>query len=92
MKHLLNQIKKEIKKDFFDYLVLITGGVFFLIFLRAFSDQRLSMFIVIMIFCFFYICWGIYHHSVNKILHLKNVVEYILIGFIMLFISILLLL
>ncbi len=78
-------LKKEFKNHLFDYLLLITAGTFFLILLNIFSGQRVVEFIVLVSFAFFYIIWGVYHHIVNKTLHLKAVVEYILIAFIIIF-------
>jgi hypothetical protein len=36
-------------------------------------------------FTSFYIIWGIYHHIVDNSLHLKTLIEYILIGFTIIF-------
>ena len=66
---------------FFDYLVLVTGSVFFLLFLKAFQGEKLISFLVLLTFVSFYIIWGILHHLREESLHLKNVIEYILIGF-----------
>ena len=78
-------LKKELKNHLFDYLLLITAGIFFLILLNIFRGQRTIEFIVLVSFAFFYIIWGIYHHITNETLHLKTVVEYILIAFIIIF-------
>ncbi|MCS6956652.1 MAG: hypothetical protein NZM02_02295 [Patescibacteria group bacterium] len=85
MKHLINQVKKELKKHFFDYLLLITAGVFFLIGLNIFKGERIIEFIILLAFSSFYIIWGIYHHLIKDVFRLKIVIEYILIGFIVLF-------
>jgi hypothetical protein len=77
--------KKELKNHLFDYLLLITAGIFFLILLNIFRGQRIIKFIVLISFAFFYIIWGIYHHIINETLHLKTVIEYILIAFIIIF-------
>ena len=66
---------------FFDYLVLVTGSVFFLLFLKAFQGEKIISFLVLLTFVSFYIIWGILHHLREESLHLKNVIEYILIGF-----------
>ncbi len=81
LKHFFTQIKLEIKKNGFDYGLLIIGSVFFLIFLRLFEGYKLYSFIVLLFFVIFYMVWGAYHHAKLKSLHMKNVVEYILIGF-----------
>jgi len=78
-------LKKELKNNFFDYLLLITAGIFFLILLNIFRGQRVIEFIVLVSFAFFYIIWGVYHHIINETLHLKTVIEYILIAFIIIF-------
>jgi hypothetical protein len=44
------------------------------------------MFVTLTAFCSFYIIWGITHHAKSQTLHLKNMIEYILIAFTILFI------
>jgi len=78
-------LKKELKNHLLDYLLLITAGIFFLILLNIFRGQRIIEFIVLVSFALFYIIWGVYHHIINETLHLKTVVEYILIAFIIIF-------
>lgn len=82
---LYSHLKKEFKNHLFDYLLLITAGIFFLILLNLFKGQRVIEFIILISFAFFYIVWGVYHHIINKTLHLKTVVEYILIAFTIIF-------
>ena len=65
----------------FDYLVLVTASIFFLLFLKAFQGEKLISFLVLVLFVSFYILWGIFHHMREQTLHMKNVLEYILIGF-----------
>ncbi|MDH7476689.1 MAG: hypothetical protein QHH09_04520 [Microgenomates group bacterium] len=72
---------KEIKKHLLDYLILFTCGVFFLFFLRIYQGEKFFSFIILLIFVSFYILWGVYHHALNKTLHLKNLIEYVFIGF-----------
>jgi hypothetical protein len=84
-KHLYLNLKKEFKNHLFDYLLLITAGIFFLILLNIFRGERVIEFFVLVSFAFFYIIWGVYHHIINETLHLKTVVEYILIAFIIIF-------
>lgn len=57
-----------------------------MIFLQTFSANRILMFITLVGFSSFYILWGITHHAKNQTLHLKNMLEYILIAFTILFI------
>lgn len=85
MNHFLKHLQKELKKHSFDYLLLATAGVFFLISLRMFQGERMSEFIMLFAFTSFYILWGMYHHIIEDSLNLRSVLEYILIGFTVLF-------
>ena len=85
MDHFLKHLKKELKKHSFDYLILFTAGVFFLISLHLFQGERLSEFIMLLAFTSFYILWGMYHHIIEDTLQLRSMIEYILIGFTVLF-------
>jgi hypothetical protein len=77
--------QKELKQHSLDYLLLFTGGIFFLLSLNLFRGERLLEFIVLLAFVSFYIIWGVYHHLVIDKFHFKIVLEYIMIGFILLF-------
>ncbi len=81
----IKQVKLEFKSHLFDYLLLLTAGIFFLISINIFRGERLVEFIILLAFSSFYIIWGIYHHAIKDTLHMKIVLEYILIGFIILF-------
>jgi len=60
---------------------LMLAVVFCLSFLLAYSStDRIFQIGVIVATTFFYVLWGIMHHLLNHDLHLKIVVEYILIG------------
>ena len=85
MKTLVKHLKIEVEKHAFDYLLFITAGVVFLMGLNLFRGERLLEFIILLSFVSFYIIWGIYHHIIEDNLHLKIVLEYILIGFAVLF-------
>lgn len=85
MNHFLNYLKKETKKHLFDYLLLVTAGVFFLLSINLFQGERFLEFIILLAFVSFYILWGVYHHVVSQDVHLRIVLEYILIGFTMVF-------
>lgn len=85
MKHIANYLRKEFKKHSFDYLLFASAGVFFLLALNIFRGERLIEFIILLSFTSFYIIWGIYHHIIEDSIHLKIVLEYILIGFTILF-------
>lgn len=85
MKKLIGYVDKEIKKHFIDYLVLLTGGILFLFFINFFSGQKIYQFITALIFSFFYIIWGLYHHILNQNLNFKTVIEYVALGFTVIF-------
>ena len=78
-------LTNEFSKYSLDYLILLTSGVFFLSAIYLFKGERTTQFLVLLSFVSFYIIWGIYHHVIDDTLHLKTVVEYILIGFCFLF-------
>lgn len=85
MKELLSHLRVEFKKHLFDYLILITAGVFFLLALHTFQGERVIEVLILFSFVTLYIVWGIHHHIIEETLHLKTVIEYILIGFIFMF-------
>lgn len=71
---------KDIHKHIFDYLLLATVALFFLVLLKVSDGLKSAQFFIIALFIGFYIFWGILHHIHDKSLHLKVVLEYILIG------------
>ena len=77
----LTKAKKEMLRHQYDYLTLITGAVFFLVFLELMRGERFGTFIVLLAFASLYCVWGIVHHIRDNSLHLKSVLEYILISF-----------
>lgn len=79
------QLKKDLKENLFDYLILITSGVIYLLFLNLLKGESWPQFIITFLFVGLYILWGFHHHGKKNHLFLKNVLEYILIGFISLF-------
>lgn len=83
--NLLKHIYTEIEKHLFDYLLFITVGIFMLLALNIFRGERLVEFVILLAFVSFYIIWGVYHHVIENSLHFKVVLEYILIGFTLLF-------
>ncbi len=80
-----HHLKKEVGGHLFDYLLLTTAGIFFLMAVNIFRGERFLEFIFLTAFASFYIIWGIYHHIMDDTLHLKIVIEYILIAFTLLF-------
>ncbi len=81
MKHMKKALKSELGTHHIDYLVLITATIFFLLFLKFFQGERNASFITVQSFTAFYIVWGLAHHMRDDSVHLKNVLEYILISF-----------
>lgn len=86
MSNFIPSLKKEFSRHLLDYLILFTASVLFLVLVKNFEGERIKSFVSLVGFVFFYIAWGAYHHSREKTLHLKTVLEYILIGFIALFV------
>lgn len=68
------------KKHVFEYLLLATAGVFFIFLLSLFKGNRQNQFIVMVFFAALYLLWGIIHHHIHRTLHVKIVIEYILIA------------
>jgi len=85
MKHLIRHAKKELNNNLFMYLTLFTVGVFYLISLSLNKGNKSLNFLMLVFFSLFYIAWGILHHAAEKTLHFKTVLEYILIGFTIIF-------
>ncbi|OGK52645.1 hypothetical protein A2966_02265 [Candidatus Roizmanbacteria bacterium RIFCSPLOWO2_01_FULL_41_22] len=85
MNHLFQALKKELRKHAFDYLLFMTGGIFFLLALNLFKGERLLEFLILLSFVSFYIIWGMYHHIIENTVHLKTMLEYVFIGFLILF-------
>lgn len=72
--------KTEITKRLFEYLFLMTAGVFFILLLSLFKNDRTSQYIIMTFFAMFYIVWGVVHHIIRRTFHVKIVIEYILIA------------
>lgn len=81
---MIAHIIQEVRKHAIDYLVLASGSALFLLYLRIFQGERLESFLTLLIFASFYTMWGIVHHTRNNTLHMKNVLEYIAVSFLML--------
>jgi hypothetical protein len=73
------------KTTLFDYLLFFTAGVIFLLALNFFRGEKLIEFLLLLVFVSFYIIYGIYHHAIKNELKAKIVIEYILIGFFVLY-------
>lgn len=81
MKDFFKYLKNELGKHAFDYSLFAFSGILFLMAVNAFKGQIMLQTITLFLFIAFYIIWGVYHHILEGSLHLKTVVEYILIGF-----------
>jgi len=68
------------KHHHLQYLLLAVMAIFFLLLLRMTAGDRLAQSLIIFLFAVFYMLWGVLHHIHDKSLHLKVVLEYILIG------------
>jgi hypothetical protein len=73
------------KITLFDYLLFFTAGVIFLLALNFFRGEKLIEFLLFLAFVSFYIIYGVYHHAIKNELKAKIVIEYILIGFLVLY-------
>ena len=78
--HIKKALQAELGKHYTDYLVLITGTVFFLMFLRFFQGDRFASYMTVLTFSVFYVVWGVGHHMRDESVHLKNVLEYLLMS------------
>lgn len=73
-------MKEKIKAHIGYYASLVVIFVFgYVLVILAFPNRELQI-LVAAITTFLYVFWGIVHHVINHDLHLKIVVEYILIG------------
>jgi len=70
------------KKDFFnsDYIILIAGLIIGVLGYGIFSASQSVEIILIISLGGFYFLWGIWHHFREGDLHLKIVLEYLLIA------------
>jgi len=88
MKYLLRHIRQEMwQRHLFDYLLILTASVFFILAIRIFAGMRGIQIFIFVAFTVFYISWGIYHHILTKTLRLKIMLEYMLIGFAIIFLA-----
>ena len=88
MNHLIRFIHDEIwHRHLFDYVLILVSAAIFLFGMRMFSGQREAQFFCIVAFTVGYIIWGVYHHILTSTLRIRILVEYILIGFAILFFS-----
>ncbi len=90
MKDLYIYIKKELSAHGAEYLLLVAGGMFFLTALSVFQGQEKESLLVLVLFAVFYLLWGVHHHLGARTLHVKNVLEYLLVGLIILTFSLIL--
>lgn len=88
MNHLIRFIHHEIwHRHLFDYMLIVISAVLFVLGMQLFSGQRQAQFFCIVAFTAWYIVWGVYHHILTRTLRIRILIEYILIGFAILFFS-----
>lgn len=66
--------------NIFEYGLLGVSAAIYLAFLSLFKGRHGEQFIISVCFMAYYILWGIIHHARDQSLHLKVVLEYMLIG------------
>ncbi len=77
---LFKKIEMDVLHHIFEYGLLFLSTIVFLMFISLFRAEHGKQFIVTVCFVAYYILWGIIHHARDQTLHLKVVLEYILIG------------
>ena len=78
--NVLIKTENDIKHHIFEYLLLITSAIFFIIFLSIFRGQHSKQFVIAGLFILYYVIWALLHHARDQSLHLKIVLEYVVIG------------
>ena len=71
----------DLKRDYKDYLVLLSFLAFALFGFAYFGFDRRMQSVIIIASAFFYIFWGIIHHSLRKDFHFKVLLEYLVLAF-----------
>lgn len=83
--------KPKVIKYLPDYFVLILVSLALLYILKIVPNTDFMHFIIITMYCLFYILWGILHHIKDKTFHFKIIAEYVLFALLLFFISLALL-
>lgn len=78
----MKEIKIELRKHFVDYLLLVVAGLFTVLCLTLFKGEQSTQFMFIIGYGVFYLLWAWLHHSLEKTLKVKNMLEYVLIALI----------
>ncbi len=76
---MFEELVKEYKVK--DYLVLFSFLAFSLALFLFFDYNRSAQQLVVVLTAAAYVLWGVIHHALQKDLHLKVVVEYLLVAF-----------
>ena len=83
---MIRHVKNEVwNNHVFDYLLLATAAVFFVLSMKLFAGERNVQTLLVISFAGFYIIWGMYHHIVTKTMRIKIMLEYVLVGVAVLF-------
>lgn len=77
---IFKKIENDAAHHIAEYLLLIISAICYLVFLSLFKGEHQKQLIVSFFFVAYYVMWGIIHHARDQSLHLKIVLEYILIG------------
>ena len=71
---------KDVKLHKIDYSILAVLSIIFLVFFLQNKTNPQAMFFSVVCFSTSYVIWGIFHHFRIKTLHIKIVLEYILVA------------
>jgi hypothetical protein len=74
------KIENDVAHHIIEYILLLISAACYLTFLSLFKGEHGKQLVVSFLFITYYILWGIIHHARDQSLHLKVVLEYILIG------------
>ena len=77
---IVSRTENDIKHHVFEYLLLVTSAILFIVFLSIFKGQHSKQFIIAGLFILYYVIWALIHHARDQSLHLKIVLEYVVIG------------
>lgn len=72
---------KELRKNFWEYLILFLGVITFVILVYLFRFNKSVLTFVLFSGSLFYVSWGIIHHMIRGRLTRMIAVEYMLFGF-----------
>lgn len=77
---LFKKIEQDALHHITEYILLVLTAMIYVALMSALRGDHTKQYIITGCFVVYYIVWGIIHHSRDQSLHLKVVLEYILIG------------